>query len=137
MSSTYIAFDSKTSPWDVSIVEKEFAHNTNESMMERWENEGGKNQRRFFFFFDGKLWKMFVSLDVSILPDDKKNFAMFQAVMEGKYGAGDIEDGKIAWRTEEFEARALDKIWYGPTTDGSYERGRRHRGRGQHHAVAH
>ena len=56
VASTYIEFDSKTSPWDVSIIDGEFAHNTNESMMERWENEGGKNQRRFFFFYDNKLW---------------------------------------------------------------------------------
>jgi hypothetical protein len=108
---SYISFDSgKPSPWDVSIVENEFAHHTGEAMLERWENQGGKNQRRFFFFFEGKLWKMFVSLDVSILPDDKKNFAMFHSVMEGKYGAGDVEGGKITWRTDEFEVRALDKL---------------------------
>jgi hypothetical protein len=108
---SYISFDSaKPSPWDVSIVENEFTHNTGEAMLERWENQGGKNQRRFFFFFEGKLWKMFVSLDVSILPEDKKNFATVQAVMEGKYGPGDIEDGKITWRTDEFEAHALDKL---------------------------
>jgi hypothetical protein len=111
LQSSYISFDSgKPTPWDVSIVEDEFAHSTGEAMLERWENQAGKNQRRFFFFFEGKLWKMFVSLDVSILPEDKKNFAMFQAVMEGKYGAGDVEDGKITWRTDEFEARAVDKL---------------------------
>ena len=48
-------------------------------MLERWENAGGKNQRRFFFFHEGKLWKMFVSLDVSILPEDKRNFETFEA----------------------------------------------------------
>jgi hypothetical protein len=94
----------------VSIVEEEFAHNTNEAMLERWENQGGKNQRRFFFFYDGKLWKMFVSLDVSILPEDKKNFATFRQVMEGKYGPGDIENGRISWRTPEFDVRAIDKL---------------------------
>jgi hypothetical protein len=111
LQASYIAFEtSKPSPWDVSIVEEEFAHNTNEAMLERWENQGGKNQRRFFFFYEGKLWKMFVSLDVSILPEDKKNFATFRAVMEGKYGAGDVDDGKLTWRTPEFEVRALDKL---------------------------
>jgi hypothetical protein len=108
---SYMAFDnSKPSPWDVSIVENEFAHNTGEAMLERWENQGGKNQRRFFFFFEGKLWKMFVSLDVSILPEDKKNFATFRAVMEGKYGPGDVEPGRITWRTDDLEARAVDKL---------------------------
>jgi hypothetical protein len=111
LESSYISFESsKPSPWDVSIVEEEFAHNTGESMLERWENQGGKNQRRFFFFHDGKLWKMFLSLDVSILPEDKKNFASFRQVMEGKYGPGDVEGGKITWRTPEFEVRAIDKL---------------------------
>lgn len=108
---SYTSFESvKSSPWDVSIVEEEFAHNTGESMLERWENQGGKNQRRFFFFFEGKLWKMFVSLDVSIIPEDKRNFATVEAFMEGKYGAGDVDNGKITWRTDEFEARAIDKL---------------------------
>ena len=79
-------------------------------MLERWENQDGKNQRRFFFFFEGKLWKMFVSLDVSILPEDKKTFATVQAVMEGKYGPGEVDRGTITWRTPEFEVRAVDKL---------------------------
>ena len=108
--STYVAFEGKRTGWDVSIIEDEFAHNTGEAMLERWENQSGKNQRRFFFFHDGKLWKMFVSLDVSILPEDKKNFATFRGVMEKQYGPGDVEEGKISWRTEEFEVRALDKL---------------------------
>ncbi len=111
LQSSYVSFEgTKPSPWDVSIVEDQFAHNTGEAMLERWDNEVGKNQRRFFFFFQGKLWKMFVSLDVSILPEDKKNFPSFQAVMESQYGPGDVDDGVIAWHTDEFEARAVDKL---------------------------
>src|SRR5215475_3722055 len=105
---SYISFDAgKPSPWDVSIVEDEFAHNTGEAMLERWENQAGKNQRRFFFFFEGKLWKMFVSLDVSILPEHKKNFETFRSTMERMYGAGEVEGGKITWRTDSFEVRAV------------------------------
>ncbi len=111
LQSTFISFDTtKPSPWDVSIIEEEFAHGTGEAMLERWENQGGKNQRRFFFFYDGKLWKMFVSLDVSILPEDKKNFDTFQGVMTGQYGPGNVEPGRISWRTDEFEVRAIDKL---------------------------
>lgn len=110
--STYVAFDGHRTGWDVSIIENEFAHGTGESMMERWENEAGKNNRRFFFFKDGKLWKMFVSLDVSVLPEDKKNFAMLEQYMEAKYGPGDIdvENGVITWHAGEFEARAVDRL---------------------------
>ena len=111
VSSTFVAFDrGKTTPWDVSIVEGEFAHDTNESMMERWENEGGKNQRRFFFFYDQKLWKMYLSLDVSIIPEDKRNFDTFKSVMEGQYGVGSIDGGTIMWRAGEFDVRAVDRL---------------------------
>jgi hypothetical protein len=109
-SQTFVAFTGKRTGWDVSIIEEEFAHNTGESMLERWENSGGKNQRRFFFFHDGRLWKMFVSLDVSILPEDKKSFDTFEKVMQGQYGAGDVEPGLITWRTDEFHVRAVDKL---------------------------
>ena len=107
---TYTTFDGKKTGWDVSIIEDEFAHHTGESMLERWENSGGKNQRRFFFFHDGRLYKMFVSLDVSILPEDKKNFESFAKVMQGQYGAGDVDLGLVTWRTEEFHVRAVDKL---------------------------
>lgn len=108
---SYISFDTgKPSPWDVSIVEDEFRHNTGEAMLERWENQGGKNQRRFFFFYDNKLWKMYISLDVSIIPEEKRNFETFKGVMEGQYGAGQVADGTIAWRAGEFDVRAVDRL---------------------------
>ena len=110
VTSSYTSFEGKKTGWDVSIVEDEFRHNTGESMLERWENKDGKNNRRFFFFKDGKLWKMFISLDVSILPEDKKNFDTFQATMQKQYGAGDVEASLITWRTPEFEVRAIDKL---------------------------
>jgi hypothetical protein len=110
VNSSYTAFEGKRTGWDVSIIEEEFAHNTSEAMLERWENQEGKNQRRFFFFYEGKLWKMFVSLDVSILPEDKKNFDTFQTIMTSKYGAGDVESGRITWHTDEFDVRAVDHL---------------------------
>jgi len=107
---SYTTFEGKKGGWDVSIVEEEFAHNTGESMFERWENQDGRNQRRFFFFHDGRLWKMFVQLDVSILPEDKKNFESLVKVMTGKYGPGNIEDKRITWHTDEFHVHAIDKL---------------------------
>src|SRR6185369_14948533 len=108
--STYVDFNGTKTGWDVSIIENEFAHNTGESMMERWENDNGKNQRRFFFFYNQKLWKMYISLDVSMIPEDKRNFDTFKGVMESQYGKGGIDGGTIAWRAGEFDARAVDRL---------------------------
>ncbi len=110
IASSYTAFETKSTGWDVSIIAGEFAHNTGESLMDRWENSGGKNQRRFFFFYNGRLWKMFVSLDVSILPEDKKNFETFRGILEGKYGGGDVGDTTITWRAGDFDVRAIDRL---------------------------
>jgi hypothetical protein len=109
-SSTFVAFNGKRTGWDVSIVENEFAHNTGEAMMERWENDNGKNQRRFFFFYNDRLWKMFISLDVSMIPEDKRNFETFRGVMENQYGKGQVDGGTIAWRAGEFDVRAIDRL---------------------------
>ncbi|MBA3397270.1 MAG: hypothetical protein H0T89_31880 [Deltaproteobacteria bacterium] len=107
---SFTSFEGKRTGWDVSIIEEEFAHNTGEAMLERWENQNGKNQRRFFFFHEGKLYKMFVSLDVSILPEDKQNFETFKSVMQSSYGPGNVEPDRIIWKTPEFEVRAVDKL---------------------------
>jgi hypothetical protein len=107
---TYVKFDGKKTGWDVSIVENEFAHGTGESMMERWENESGKNNRRFFFFKDEKLYKMYISLDVSMIPEEKRNFDTFKGVMESQYGKGLVDAGTISWRAGEFDARAVDRL---------------------------
>jgi hypothetical protein len=111
LTSTYTTFEmNKPSPWDVSIIEGEFGHGTDESMMERWENANGKNERRFFFFYQGKLWKMFISMDVSILPEDKKNFDTFQGVMQGQFGPALVEPGVLSWTTPDLKVRAIDKL---------------------------
>ncbi len=107
---SFVAFEGKKSGWDVSLIEDQFAHNTGEAMLVHWENQGGKNQRRFFFFWDGKLYKMFLSLDTSVLPEDKRNFDTIKAVMTGKYGPGLVEAGRITWDTADFSAQAIDKL---------------------------
>ena len=109
--STYVTFEqNKPSPWDVSIIEGEFGHGTEEAVMERWINSNGKNERQFFFFYQGKLWKTFISLDVSIIPEDKRNFETFQSVMQNQYGPALVEPGVLTWQASEFKSRAIDKL---------------------------
>ncbi len=110
LASNWVVFNGKRTGWDVSLVEDEFAHGTGEAMLVQWENQDGKNQRRFFFFADGRLYKMFISLDTSTWPEETRNFATFRQSMEGRYGSGDVEEGKIVWRAGDFEVRAVDKL---------------------------
>jgi hypothetical protein len=111
---SYIEFDGKKSGWDVSLIDQEFAHKTGESMLAYWENAGGKNQRRFFFFYGGKLWKMFVSIDTKALADDQRNFVFFRGLMESRYGKSRTVDARAVWTTNDFEVHAVDKMaFYG------------------------
>jgi hypothetical protein len=112
--SSYVEFKGKSPGWDVSVITEEFRHNTDESMLEYWENQGGKNQRRFFFFHDGQLWKMFIAIDTKQLNDDQRNFAFFRGLMEARYGKGATIDGRAVWKTADFEVNAIDKMsFYG------------------------
>ena len=116
--SSYIEFKGKETPWDVSIIDREFDHKNDEAMFWIWENDpgSGKDQRRFYFFVDGKLWKMFIQFNAAVF--EGKTFADFQNIMEGRYGKGAVEmrknpDGSeefdyIYWKSEGTFLRAID-----------------------------
>jgi hypothetical protein len=111
---SFTEFNGKKGGWDVSVIDDEFAHNTGEAMLVYWENQGGKNQRRFFFFHEGQLWKMFIAIDTKQLQDDQRNFGFFRGLMEGRYGKGATASGRVVWKVPEFEVQAVDKMaFYG------------------------
>jgi hypothetical protein len=96
---SFTAFTGKKTGWDVSVVDSD---------------QGGKNQRRFFFFHGGELWKMFIAIDTKSLADDQRNFAFFRGLMEARYGKGATIDGRAVWKVPEFEVQAIDKMaFYG------------------------
>lgn len=112
--------------WDVSIIDDQFAHNTDESMMVYWENdaESHKDQRRFFFFHDGRLYKMLIALNSSNLKNEQRTFEYFRGLMEARYGKGTVKTAKDAdgvdrpvaleWRSKSHHVSALDKLaFYG------------------------
>lgn len=107
---SYMAFDGTVTGWDVSLIDAEFAHKNDEAMMEFWENEDGKSQRRFFFFDNGRLYKMLISLDVSDIPADQRTFETFQGAMEGRYGAGVTDSASITWTMGNYRVVAKDKL---------------------------
>jgi hypothetical protein len=75
-----VRFDGKQTPWDVSLVDKEFAHKNNESMIPVW----GKKERKFYFFYHDRLWKMYIAFNAEIY--EGKTFEDFAQVMEARFG---------------------------------------------------
>jgi hypothetical protein len=118
---SYIEFNGKKTGFDVSIIDTEFRQKTGESMMMLWEpTEGGADQRRFFFFHDGQLYKMFIALSSDGVADP--TFAYFASLMEKRFGPGKMglktdKDGNqspafIEWNTDQIMVRAVDKLGF-------------------------
>lgn len=107
---TFVEFNGQKTGWDVSIIDDQFARNTNESMLVYWENSGGKNQRRFFFFYDGKLWKMFLALDSKQIAEEQRNFDVFRKSMEGRFGPGMVDATGEEWATSDIDVKAIDRL---------------------------
>jgi hypothetical protein len=107
---TFVEFNGQKTGWDVSVIDDQFARNTNESMLVYWENSGGKNQRRFFFFYDGKLWKMFLQLDSNQIAEEGRNFEAFRGAMEGRFGPGMVDPTGEEWATSDIDVKAVDRL---------------------------
>jgi hypothetical protein len=113
-----VKFEGKKLGWDVSIIEREFGHKNDETMIvwQEYDESSGKDQQRFFFFVDAKLWKMFIAFNMDAFKD--KTFADFQVVMENRYGKAAVHtvpnaDGVdevdfIFWRSDGYYLRAID-----------------------------
>ena len=115
---SFVEFKGKKTGWDVSIIDDQFGHNSDEAMMVHWENssESGRDQRRFFFFHDGQLYKMFIALNSAQLKDDQRSFTYFQNLMEQRYGTGkvQVDKGTIEWKSRTHRLLAVDKLaFYG------------------------
>ena len=115
-------FKGKKSGWDVSIIDDQFAHGSGESMMVYWENEpgSGKDQRRFFFFHEGRLYKMFIALSGDMVKGEQRSFSYFKDLMEKRYGPAQVATSPgasvevVDWKTPKYHVQAIDKLsFYG------------------------
>ncbi len=80
-------FTGKRTGWDSSIIDDQFKHNNQESIVVYLESE----QQRFFFFHNGKLYKQFIAFN-----SDHKNykgltFPQFLGKLIKLFGAGKPE----------------------------------------------
>lgn len=106
---SYVKFEAAATGWDVSIVDREFAHSNNESMMVIWE----KDQRRFLFFWDNKLWKQFIAFNNEHPAFAGKTFDDFANVIQRRYGAASMTFRKL--RTS--DDQTLDHLEWPPAGD--------------------
>jgi hypothetical protein len=107
--SSYIKFDGQKTGWDVSIIDREFAHKNDESMFVIWE----KDQRRFMFFHDGKLWKQFIAFNAEHPAFAGKTFDDFTDLIQKRYGPAAIVFKKL--RTS--DDQTLDHLEWPPSGD--------------------
>jgi len=106
---SYVRFDGQKTGWDVSIVDHEFAHHNDESMFVIWE----KDQRRFLFFHDDKLWKQFIAFNAEHPAFQGKTFDDFADLIQKRYGPASIVFKKL--RTS--DDQALDHLEWPPSGD--------------------
>ena len=76
----HVKFTGKRSPWDLSLIDKEYAHKNNESMIVMW----GKRDRKFYFFHHDRLWKIYIAFNTAMFKG--KTFADFAGAMEARFG---------------------------------------------------
>jgi hypothetical protein len=77
---SYTKFEGQKSGWDVSIVGSEFQQNTGEALLVTKEDVW----TRYFFFFEGGLYKMFLAFNKDAL--EGKSFTDFGKSLEARYG---------------------------------------------------
>jgi hypothetical protein len=82
-----IKFDGQKTGWDTSIIDKEFGQRNSESMLVMWE----KDQRRFLFFHDGKLYKQYIAFNAEHPVFQGKSFDDFAKLIQNRYGQAQMK----------------------------------------------
>jgi hypothetical protein len=106
---SFIKFDGQKSGWDVSIVDKEFSHRNGESMMVFWE----KDQRRFLFFWNDKLYKQFIAFNAEHPAFQGKTFDDFAKLIEKRFGPAEMKFASLRTKDEQ----TLDHLEWAPSGD--------------------
>lgn len=76
----HVSFTGKRTPWDLSLIDKEYGHKNDESMIVLW----AKRDRKFYFFHHGQLWKIYIAFNTKMFKN--KTFEDFSSAMEARFG---------------------------------------------------
>ncbi len=109
MKDSYVRFSGQKTGWDVSIVDREFAQNNDESMFVIWEQD----QRRFLFFWHEKLWKQFIAFNGENPIFKDKTFDDFADIIQKRYGPAAMTFRKQRTSDEQ----TLDHLEWPPSGD--------------------
>jgi hypothetical protein len=107
MRASYIRFNGQKTGWDVSLIDREFGHRNQESMLVIWE----KDQRRFLFFWNEKLYKQFIAYNADKFKGF--DFETFSSAMQQRYGKAQMSFAKKQTDDE----MALDYYEWPPSGD--------------------
>jgi hypothetical protein len=104
-----VKFEGEKTGWDVSIIDKEFVQRTGESMVVMWE----KDQRRFLFFWNDKLYKQYIAFNAEHPVFAGKTFDDFAKIIQNRYGQAEMKFSQL--RTK--EDMTLDHLEWPATND--------------------
>ena len=107
--SSLVKFDGQKSGWDVSLIDKEFAHRNDESMIVLWE----KDQRRFLFFWHGKLYKQYIAFNAEHPVFKGKTFDDFANLIQDRYGRAEMKFAPLKTKDD----LTLDHLEWPPSGD--------------------
>jgi hypothetical protein len=108
----HVTFEGGKSGYDVSIIDQEFAHNTGESMLVAKE----ENSTRYFFFSDGRLYKMFIAFDKEMLAG--KSFEEFGELMQARFGKAKVVTVDVTERGQVVKKKLDHFEWGSKAGDG-------------------
>ena len=84
---SYIEYTGQVTGYDSSLVKTEYTHNNSESMLLFTKDmKGDRKWDDYFFFINGKLWKIFRAFDAEMFPG--LTWKDVQSAMESKFGSG-------------------------------------------------
>lgn len=81
---SYVKFDGSRTNWNSSIIDDQFGHHNGESMLVYLEKE----QQRFFFFHNGRLYKQFIAFNADHPNYKGLTFPQFLGKLIQAFGQG-------------------------------------------------
>jgi len=84
---SYTEFTGQVTGYDSSLVKTEYTHKNSETMLVFTKDmKGDRKWDDYFFFINGKLWKIFRAFDAEMFPG--LTWKDVQSAMESKFGGG-------------------------------------------------